>query len=58
MENHELESVVAAILTAGSFGGTNSSVEAAVSRYKAIIDQLRAAGGTSHPASLCFGVQI
>ncbi len=50
MESHELESVVAAILTAGSLSAPGyHSVPAAVSLYRAIIEELRKTGGPSTP---------
>jgi hypothetical protein len=46
METHELEAVVAAILTAGSRGGAaNQTVQQMISFYRATIDELQKTGG-------------
>jgi hypothetical protein len=50
MQTHELESDVAAILTGGSLNGpANHAVDFTVTRYRAIIDELRKTGGLSKP---------
>jgi hypothetical protein len=46
MEAHELEAIVAAILTAGSRGGAaNQTVQQMVSFYRATIEELQKTGG-------------
>ena len=50
MGAHELEAVVAAILTAGSRGGAaNQTAQQMVSFYRATIDELQKTGGQLNP---------
>lgn len=49
MEPHEIEAIVAAILTAGQ-GGEPAKVKDMVIRYRRMVDELRATGGAVQPA--------